>query len=403
MLEQIEAEMKKSAVNQTSLQAMERKFAAYEEVIAKMCMEAREAKFVGNEELLVRMSSNIEALKSENAALKLLHVHNKFGGLRLTVAGSVCSVLGIGLALLWRLQDQAAKIKDLERQLENEDLYEERHDELVAQNNAILHHQRKPWYHWMVWNWAHHWWILRETIYLWIKQLDHIDEPFTNEENSRDREDQKHHQADRDNITLFDPFDTNQPERHLFNRFESVALLLVLILTQIERYLKKATVDKNPVVDSAALVSGIYLLQTNPEIVKRWSNEVQEAVQSRAALVQIHALALLHQIRQNDRLAVSKLVTCLTRGTVRSPLAKCLLIRYTSQVIRESGISQTGDRPFYEYFGCYKIFFCSYSKQGCNDTPNGGYKLQHRYGELNFGLEQKHCYASHNYTFENRE
>jgi len=36
--------------------------------------------------------------------------------------------------------------------------------------------------------------------------------------------------------------------------------------------------------------------QTSPEIVKRWSNEVQEAVQSRAALVQFHALALLHQV-----------------------------------------------------------------------------------------------------------
>ncbi|XP_042494327.1 coatomer subunit gamma-2 isoform X2 [Macadamia integrifolia] len=122
------------------------------------------------------------------------------------------------------------------------------------------------------------------------------------------------------------------------------------LLTQIERYLKQAIVDKNPVVASAALVSGIHLLQTNPEIVKRWSNEVQEAVQSRAALVQFHALALLHQIRQNDRLAVSKLVTSLTRGSVRSPLAQCLLIRYTSQVIRESGQNtQTGERPFYDY------------------------------------------------------
>jgi hypothetical protein len=33
------------------------------------------------------------------------------------------------------------------------------------------------------------------------------------------------------------------------------------LLTQIERYLKQAIVDKNPVVASAALVSGIYLLQ----------------------------------------------------------------------------------------------------------------------------------------------
>ncbi|XP_058190639.1 coatomer subunit gamma-2 [Rhododendron vialii] len=122
------------------------------------------------------------------------------------------------------------------------------------------------------------------------------------------------------------------------------------LLTQIERYLKQAIVDKNPVVASAALVSGIHLLQTNPEIVKRWSNEVTEAVQSRSALVQFHALALLHQIRQNDRLAVSKLVSSLTKGTVRSPLAQCLLIRYTSQVIRESMMNnQAGDRPFYEF------------------------------------------------------
>ncbi|KAG2705627.1 hypothetical protein I3843_05G056300 [Carya illinoinensis] len=140
------------------------------------------------------------------------------------------------------------------------------------------------------------------------------------------------------------------------------------LLTQIERYLKQAIVDKNPVVASAALVSGIHLLQTNPEIVKRWSNEVQEAVQSRAALVQFHALALLHQIRQNDRLAVSKLVTSLTKGTVRSPLAQSLLIRYTSQVIRESATNiQTGDRPFYDFLeGCLRhkaeMLFLSSSK-----------------------------------------
>ncbi|KAJ7558871.1 hypothetical protein O6H91_04G059500 [Diphasiastrum complanatum] len=128
------------------------------------------------------------------------------------------------------------------------------------------------------------------------------------------------------------------------------------LLGQIERYLKQAVVDKNPVVSSAALVSGIHLLQTNPDIVKRWSNEVQEAVQSKASLVQFHALALLHQIRQNDRLAVSKLVTSLTRGSVRSPLAQCLLIRYTSQVIKESATNtQTGDRPFYDYLeGCLR-------------------------------------------------
>ncbi|KAG9130174.1 hypothetical protein Leryth_018766 [Lithospermum erythrorhizon] len=128
------------------------------------------------------------------------------------------------------------------------------------------------------------------------------------------------------------------------------------LITQIERYLKQAIVDKNPVVASAALVSGFLLLQTSPDIVRRWTNEVQEAVQSRAPLVQFHALALLHQIRQIDRLAVTKLVTSLTKGTVRAPLAQCLLIRYTSQVMRESvSNSQASDRPFYDYLeGCLR-------------------------------------------------
>lgn len=137
------------------------------------------------------------------------------------------------------------------------------------------------------------------------------------------------------------------------------------LLGQIERYLKQAVVDKNAVVSSAALVSGIHLLkvcsrlqklryyfstqlclsllihalnqfnsplQINADIVRRWSNEVQEAVNSKSPVVQFHALGLLHQIRQNDRLAVSKLVTQLTRSSIRSPLAQCLVIRYVAQV-----------------------------------------------------------------------
>jgi coatomer protein complex subunit gamma len=41
---------------------------------------------------------------------------------------------------------------------------------------------------------------------------------------------------------------------------------------------------------------------------------------------------------------------------VRSPLAQCLLIRYTSQVIAESPPNlQTGDRPYYDYLeGCLR-------------------------------------------------
>ena len=86
--------------------------------------------------------------------------------------------------------------------------------------------------------------------------------------------------------------------------------------------------DKAAVVASAVLVSALHLLGHNAEIVKRWTNEIQEAVQSKHTMVQFHGVALLHALRANDRLAVSKLVTSLTKSNVRSSLAQCLLVRY---------------------------------------------------------------------------
>jgi coatomer protein complex subunit gamma len=84
--------------------------------------------------------------------------------------------------------------------------------------------------------------------------------------------------------------------------------------------------------------------------------QVQEAVNSTNEMVQYHALALLYQvlhalrrldednpifrlisiqIKSHDRLAISKIVTTLSRGSVRSPLATTLLIRYTSTLLKE--------------------------------------------------------------------
>ena len=45
--------------------------------------------------------------------------------------------------------------------------------------------------------------------------------------------------------------------------------------------------DKAPVVASAVLVSALHLLGANAEIVKRWTNEIQEAVNSKSIMVQV--------------------------------------------------------------------------------------------------------------------
>ena len=120
------------------------------------------------------------------------------------------------------------------------------------------------------------------------------------------------------------------------------------MMQSIERYMKQAIVDRNPAVSSAALISSLVrafslslslslsLSQTHTpqhlcrrgsgDIVKRWVNEVQEALSSDNVMVQYHAMGLLYHIRKHDRLAVSKMVTKLTRSSMRSAHGYCLLV-----------------------------------------------------------------------------
>ena len=65
------------------------------------------------------------------------------------------------------------------------------------------------------------------------------------------------------------------------------------MLHAIERYMKQAIVDRVNSVASAALVSSLKLMSTSPDIVKRWVNEAQEAVNSDNVMVQYHALGMI--------------------------------------------------------------------------------------------------------------
>lgn len=112
------------------------------------------------------------------------------------------------------------------------------------------------------------------------------------------------------------------------------------MLQSIERFMKQAIVDRSPPVSSAALVSAYQMFRTSQDVVRRWSNEVQEAVNSDSVMVQYHALGLLHQIRRSDRLAVTKLVQKYSKSSLRSPLAYCYLIRVASRLIQESSSGQ---------------------------------------------------------------
>lgn len=105
--------------------------------------------------------------------------------------------------------------------------------------------------------------------------------------------------------------------------------------TSIERYLRQSVVDKHPVVASAAISSLVRVALINGEIVKRCTNEIQEALNSDSPMVQYHALGLRYNSCKNDRLAVSRLISnCIQQG-LKSPLAICLLIRIIGNFIEK--------------------------------------------------------------------
>mmetsp|Transcript_6999 Transcript_6999/g.20637 ORF Transcript_6999/g.20637 Transcript_6999/m.20637 type:complete len:924 (-) Transcript_6999:83-2854(-) len=113
---------------------------------------------------------------------------------------------------------------------------------------------------------------------------------------------------------------------------------------QIDRYLKTAIVDKNPFVASSALLCGVHLTKTVPDVTRRWVNEIQGTVQSDHPMVQFHALALIYDLKKADRLALHKVVTSLAKSQLKSPMAECLLIRYATQAMtseRDASVEKT--------------------------------------------------------------
>jgi coatomer protein complex subunit gamma len=106
------------------------------------------------------------------------------------------------------------------------------------------------------------------------------------------------------------------------------------MIQAIERFIKQAIVDRSNHVSSAATVCSFRLYNMNKEIVKRWVNELNEALKKQS-ITQYHALGLLHLIKHNDKMAIIKLIQQCQKLNMRSPHAHILLIRYTFKIIVE--------------------------------------------------------------------
>lgn len=158
-----------------------------------------------------------------------------------------------------------------------------------------------------------------------------------------------------------------QPNLEVIYRPNAIRALCRVIdgsmIQGVERFYKSAIVDRNTSISSAAIVSSYHLHPIAKDVIKRWANEAQEAVNAKPGggmyassggaqagyqavpsssyITQYHALGLLYVIRQQDRMAITKLIQQFggagrSGGTaLRSPFALCMIVRYAAKVMDE--------------------------------------------------------------------
>ena len=142
------------------------------------------------------------------------------------------------------------------------------------------------------------------------------------------------------------------------NAIRTLSKVLDPTTVTAERLYKNAIVDKNPIISSAALVSSYNLLPHAKEVVKRFGNEALETIQSYKSfppnqfqlhefygnatsnlpstsfMYQYHALGLIYQLRNHDKIALMKLVTTLSEGSsLKNSMSVIQLIRYINKIL----------------------------------------------------------------------
>ncbi|CAG9315276.1 unnamed protein product [Blepharisma stoltei] len=106
------------------------------------------------------------------------------------------------------------------------------------------------------------------------------------------------------------------------------------LLIQMERFIKNSIVDNNDTVSSAAMIAGLKLCKSHPEVVRRWVTEVQEKLSSKNLNIHYHAMLLLFEMKKNDPLALSKFFEFMISSGFKNPLAQVQLLRFIRYSIK---------------------------------------------------------------------
>ncbi|KAJ1679024.1 coatomer subunit gamma, partial [Spiromyces aspiralis] len=163
-----------------------------------------------------------------------------------------------------------------------------------------------------------------------------------------------------------------QPKSDVIYRGDAIRALCKItdssMIPGIERFLKAAIVDRDSSTASAALVSAYHLYGSAKDVVRRWNNEIGEALSGKSLstntsifsptsartivvpnsnIVQYHAIGLTYLNRQQDRMAVLKLVQNYSGSgsksgwlgasgpTLKNNMALCILVRYAVRVMED--------------------------------------------------------------------
>ncbi|EKG06215.1 coatomer gamma subunit, putative [Trypanosoma cruzi] len=106
------------------------------------------------------------------------------------------------------------------------------------------------------------------------------------------------------------------------------------LYASMDRTIVEALTSQSSNVVCAALVTGLHIAQVNPEMARKWGTQLTEVIRS-CGKAQYAAIALLHKMRKNDRLSVTRLIDQAKNGVIRSPMALCLVIKMCTELMRE--------------------------------------------------------------------
>jgi coatomer protein complex subunit gamma len=160
-------------------------------------------------------------------------------------------------------------------------------------------------------------------------------------------------------------------------------------LPVIERYLRQAILDKNEYVQKGALISGIILFNKAPENIKKWSNDVQDKLNSSNGQIVYLALILMALIKSSDLFSASRILQMVMNKDLRKmPLAHCQLIREMKRLLLSEELDSKTYTIFMEYIvSCLSaansdMVIIEASKAICEVAPNSLNYLESVYNLL---------------------